>query len=301
MALGQKVKRLEGATGIGAASPEDASRAALRHKLAADCSEFARHLGLEPEAWQEHLLSSMANRKILNCSRQAGKTTMVGIKALHTALFKPHSLVLIFSPSLRQSQEFFRKVKQHWEALDLGWVADSERRLGLELPNGSRIEALPGTDKTTRGFSAPACLIMEEGAFIDDEVYYNGARPMIATRPDAEVILLSSPNGKQGFFYNIWSEGGTHWVRYQVEAPGKPGGPLKPGDFVTRGRILHAVSLAIKPEYVEEEREEKTDNQIRQEYYCEFLETDDAAFRSEEIDRAFSSNVQPFILQHRSA
>jgi hypothetical protein len=136
---------------------------------------------------------------------------------------------------------------------------------------------------------------------VDDEVYYNGARPMIATRPDAEVILLSSPNGKQGFFYNIWSKGGPHWVRYQVDAPGKPGNNLEPGDFVKRGapgrRVYHAVSQAVKPEYIEEEREEKSDSQIRQEYYCEFLETDDAAFRSEEIDRAFSSGVQPFVLQ----
>jgi hypothetical protein len=273
--------------------------AQLRDRVAKSPADFARHLGLEPEPWQEHLLESSANRKILNCSRQSGKTTFVGVKALHTALFTPGSLVLIFSPSLRQSQEFFRKVRKNWESLGLGWSADSERRLGLELPNGSRIEALPGTEKTTRGFSAPACVIMEEAAFIGDDVYHGGARPMIATHPEAEVVLLSSPNGKQGFFHKVWVAGGPQWARYQVDAPGKPGSTLEPGELVHKGRILHAVSEAVRPEYIEEEREEKTDNQIRQEYFCEFLETDDAAFRSEEIDRAFSSGVQPFVLQTR--
>jgi hypothetical protein len=44
--------------------------------------------------------------------------------------------------------------------------ADSYRRLGMELANGSRIEALPGTEKTIRDFSGAALLIVDEAATV---------------------------------------------------------------------------------------------------------------------------------------
>jgi hypothetical protein len=259
---------------------------------------FAEHLGLKPEPWQEHLLVSEAHRKILNCSRQAGKTTFVGLLALHKAIFCPGSLILIFSPSLRQSQEFYRKVGDHWAGLDLGFPADSERKLGLELPNGSRIEALPGSEPTIRGFSAPATIVLEEAAFIDDALYYSGARPMLATRPDAEIILISSPNGKVGFFHDIYTAGLPQWERYEIEAPGKPGTQHRPGSIWMEGGKVRAVSATVKAEYIEEERQEKSESQIRKEYYCEFLETDDAAFRSADVDRAFVNDFEPFMPVH---
>jgi phage terminase large subunit-like protein len=46
------------------------------------------------------------------CSRQAGKTQTAAALALRAALLEPNSLVLILSPTLRQSGECFRgKIK----------------------------------------------------------------------------------------------------------------------------------------------------------------------------------------------
>jgi hypothetical protein len=66
--------------------------------------------GLTPDRWQEELLQSRAPRILLNCCRQAGKSTVVAALTLHTMLYQPGSLTLLVSKSLRQSSELFRKV-----------------------------------------------------------------------------------------------------------------------------------------------------------------------------------------------
>src|SRR5580704_10470228 len=67
-------------------------------------------LRIVPDPWQEGVLRSSSRRLLLNCSRQAGKSTIASVLALHRALFHANSLVLLLSPSLRQSSELFRKV-----------------------------------------------------------------------------------------------------------------------------------------------------------------------------------------------
>ena len=107
-------------------------------QLALDRSAFARALGLEPDAWQERLLRSGSDRVLLNCSRQSGKSTMTGLIALHRALYYPDSLILCLAPALRQSQELFGKVLGFYRDLGRPVAPRGERKLSLELENGSR-------------------------------------------------------------------------------------------------------------------------------------------------------------------
>src|SRR5829696_3990593 len=122
-------------------------------KLALDRVSFAERLGIEPDPWQSELLRSSSDRVLLNCCRQSGKSTMTGIIALHRALYHPRSLILCLAPALRQSQELFGKIASFYRDLGRPVSPVGERKLSLELENGSRIVTLPGTDKTIRGFS----------------------------------------------------------------------------------------------------------------------------------------------------
>jgi hypothetical protein len=45
-------------------------------RLALDRVAFAKKLGIVPDQWQEDFLRSSADRVLLNCSRQSGKSTM---------------------------------------------------------------------------------------------------------------------------------------------------------------------------------------------------------------------------------
>src|SRR5215212_2763756 len=118
--------------------------------LALDRSEFAQALGVDPDSWQEDLLRSSSDRVLLNCSRQSGKSTVSAIIALHRALYHPGSLVLALAPALRQSQELFGKVAGFYRDLGRPVAPQGERKLSLELENGSRIITLPGSEKTIR-------------------------------------------------------------------------------------------------------------------------------------------------------
>ena len=139
-------------------------------RLALDRVAFAEKLGMVPDPWQEDLLRSGSPRTILNCCRQSGKSTASAVLALHTALYRRGSLVLVLAPSLRQSQELFGKIAAFYRSLGRPVPAQAERRLSLELENGSRIISLPGTEKTIRGFSGAALLLVDEAARVDDSL-----------------------------------------------------------------------------------------------------------------------------------
>ncbi len=68
----------------------------------------AERLNFIPDAWQTKVLRSSGQNILLNCSRQAGKSTTTSIIALHTAFYQPEALTLLVSPSLRQSRELGR-------------------------------------------------------------------------------------------------------------------------------------------------------------------------------------------------
>src|SRR5262249_29834090 len=118
--------------------------------------------GLSPDPWQTRLLNSSAQRILLLCSRQAGKSTASAALALRGALLEPQALVLLCSPSLRQSGELFRKVLHLFEALERPVAVSTASTLRLELANGSRIISLPAQEETIRGYSGVNLLLIDE-------------------------------------------------------------------------------------------------------------------------------------------
>jgi hypothetical protein len=128
--------------------------------LALDPCLLMQEAGLEPDPWQESFLRSNSDRQLLLCTRQAGKSTVTAILALHEALYTDNALVLLLSPSLRQSQELFRKLLHAYGAVVNKPPSLQESSLRLELPNGSRIVSLPGKEETVRGFSGVTLLVI---------------------------------------------------------------------------------------------------------------------------------------------
>lgn len=194
---------------------------------------------------------------------------MSGLIALHRALYRPDSLVLVLAPAERQSKELFSKIAAFYRELGQVLPADSYRKLGMQLANGSRIETLPGTEKTIRGFSGVDLLLVDEASRVDDGLYY-AVRPMLAVS-GGRMMMMSSPAGRRGVFYEEWSEG-ERWERYEV-----------PAEKVPR----------ISPEFLEEERRALPERIYRQEYCCEFLDVDDQVFDSDLIESAITDAVTP--------
>jgi hypothetical protein len=238
-------------------------------RLAYDRVSFASALGVVPDAWQGDLLRCSSGRVLLNCCRQSGKSTMSALIALHRALYRPGSLVLILAPAERQAKETFSKVAEMYATVGESVAPDSYRKLGMELENCSRIEALPGTEKTIRGFSGVDLLVVDEAARVDDGLYY-AVRPMLAVS-GGSLMMLSTPAGKRGVFYEEWANG-VGWQRYEVTASECP--RIKPAFLAEEWRTL--------PSWV-----------YRQEYECSFEETEEQVFTTEMVERAVSAEVRP--------
>jgi hypothetical protein len=247
------------------------ARRTSRQRIApADRVEFARAVGIEPDPWQLRLLRSEAPRVLLNCCRQSGKSTMAALLALHRALLVPDSLVLILAPAERQAKELFSKVAEAYRTLGHPLEAESYRKLGVELKNRSRIEALPGTEKTVRGFSGADLLIVDEAARVDDALYY-AVRPMLAVS-GGRLMMLSTPYGRRGVFFEEW-QSDEEWERYEVPA----------------GRCPR-----IPASFLEEERRSMPEWWYSQEYLCEFRETEDQLWTHEMIEGARADELAEY-------
>src|SRR5687768_10716124 len=99
-------------------------------------ARFAREaLGFEADPWQERMPRWSGRRLVLNCSRQAGKSTTAAAKALHKAIFRPDSLILLISPS-RQSGELFRKVTADMAQLTIKPELIEDNSLSCKFANG---------------------------------------------------------------------------------------------------------------------------------------------------------------------
>lgn len=251
-----------------------ATRQAIKRRIEREKGNavlMAERAGIVPDAWQADLLRSDAKQMILLCSRQSGKSTITSILALHQAIYTDNSLILLLSPSLRQSQELFRKLQNFYGELESANLptATEESALRMELSNGSRIIALPGKEATIRGFSGVSLLIIDEASRVEDALYQS-VRPMLAVS-GGRIILLSTPFGKRGFFHSEWTDG-IGWLRTKITADQCP---------------------RIDREWLERERQMIGDWWYLQEYFCEFVETSDSVFSYDDIQAAISLDVKP--------
>lgn len=225
-------------------------------------------LDFRPDAWQLRVLRWTGKRLLLNCSRQSGKSTTTAVLALHQAVYYPGSLILLVSPSIRQSGELFRKVANFHEMLDEPKPKESNK-LSMTLSNGSRIVSLPSSEATVRGFSGAALIVEDEASRVPDDLY-RAMRPMLAVS-GGRLVLMSTPFGKRGHFFEEWTQG-SGWERVTVTAEQCP-------------RISKA--------FLDEERKSIGEWWFRQEYGCEFMETVDAVFTYDMVAASMSDDIKP--------
>ena len=228
--------------------------------------------------YQQEFLDSDASRKAAVCGRQVGKTEMAAIEALHVALTGADTTALIIAPTQRQSSELFRRLRglagqaRH----DVG--VDRETQTVMELVNGSRIISLPaGSDGSNiRGYTADH-IIVDEAAFVEDEIFRSVLLPMLATT-GGTLSLLSTPFGKRGFLYEeAWT--GDGWDLIHVPTARSP---------------------LVDEEWIEDQRATLSQAEYRQEIEGEFVEAADAYFEDAVVKAAIGeadpSDGEPVVL-----
>jgi hypothetical protein len=237
-----------------------------------DVSHFGRRqCAFRCDPQQRDLLARATSRVLLNCSRQSGKSTLAALKAVHTAVCRPGSTVIVTAPVKQQTREFIRKAR-HFGAIS-GRVKSAEK-FSVQFRNGSRIVGIAADEDNVRGFSAVALVIVDEAARVQDEVFY-ALLPMLAVS-DGALWILSTPKGKRGFFHQEWTRHPSHpgiaWVRFSVKAADCP---RIPKEFLEQQKSLMGARL------------------FAQEFDCLFVEVNHGVFDPEAVRKAFRGDIKP--------
>jgi hypothetical protein len=241
---------------------------------AIDPVQLMGDLGFEPDPWQARALRSQSRRLALLASRQSGKSTVTSCIALHEGLYHPGSTTLLFAPVERQSEELFRKIMRGYRALGRPVPARKELALSLELENDSRIVCLPGKEANIRSFSSVNLAIVDEASRVPDELI-TGVSPMLAISR-GRLLLLTTPFGRRGTFFEVWESGGPEWERIRAVASKCP---------------------RYDPVFLEQERRLLGPRYFAQEYCSEFVASEGQLFSPESIDAMYAGADNSLIIE----
>lgn len=224
------------------------------------------------DKWQEEVMDTEGNI-CLRSGRQVGKSFIISHKAGEFAANNKNKAVMIIASVERQSYLLFEKV--------LAYIMDNYPKMikkGRDRPtkhkicltNGSRIMCFPTGQSGygIRGFTIDL-LIADEAAFIPEDVW-TAVTPMLAVTK-GHIILLSTPHGKDGYYYRCFSD--ESFTSFHVSSEDCPRGDAK---FLAR------------------EKERMTKIQYAQEYLGEFIDELKQFFPDELIKRCMQLNKKNY-------
>lgn len=205
---------------------------------------------MELDQWQQEVLDCQSKRIAIRAGRQSGKSTVIALKAANYALNNPNKLVLVIASVERQAQLLFEKIHQTIYSIDKkAWkVNQRPTKQYVKLKNGTSIWCVPTGESGygIRGFTVDL-LIADEAHYIPQEVF-TAISPMLAVT-GGTFILLSTPKGANGYFYECFTD--PNFTTWHVSSENCP---------------------RIPKEFLDQEKKRMTKMQYQQEYQAEFLE-----------------------------
>ena len=213
-------------------------------------SVWARQaLDFHPDPKQAQILDCADPRVIVLSSRQVGKSTVAAIRALYLAVSNPRTFVLLVGPVGAQAGEILAKASQFAATLGFPLRGDGNNPRSLKLPNGSRIVARPAVPASLRSYSKAQLIIVDEAAWVSESAF-QAMSPILAAA-NGTLWALSTPNGQNGRFYDLWHNAPHNkWTHFEIRAQDCP---------------------RFSPEFLAEERSTYGETFFAQEYDCQFL------------------------------
>jgi hypothetical protein len=232
---------------------------ALRNIMKSPSTFCKAVLNFIPFEYQVKMLDDPSKLIVACAARRVGKSLVMSAKALWFAYTKPNTSTLIVASTQRQSMLMFDKLLKFITGNTLleESVARQTRTI-LEFKNGSRIVALPcgRTGKTLRGETADL-VIIDEAAFVPEDVILSVMMPMLATT-DGSIVLLSTPWDKMHPFYAAFND--PEWSKYQFKTEYNP---------------------LVKKQFLEMQRRMLGEKRYRREYEAEFVDDEKTYFPME--------------------
>lgn len=166
------------------------------------------------------------NKKILLItSRQWGKSTLMTIIAVWTALFFADQTIVIVANKQSTATEIFNRVRLAFLEMD-NWIkggVEEFNKTFVTLSNGSRILTSATSPDAIRGLTIDV-LLLDEFAIIPPKVadeFWAAVTPTLATRfnnnKNAKLIVASTPKGVGNKFHDLVSKSEQGKNDFKVE------------------------------------------------------------------------------------
>jgi hypothetical protein len=229
----------------------------------ADILAWAKQeLDFDPDPFQVEMMTAPETRLLVLAPRQVGKTAAAAVRAAYEAINHENSLILLASASGRQSGQILAKTRAILRELGEELLPPPPQSTGFTLSNGTSVLAVPDSPETIRGYSAPRLIIVDEAAFATKELF-TALDPMM-TVSGGTIMLLSTPNGQTGYFYDQWHDKQGPWRRIQTTLEQCP---------------------RINKEAIEQIKKTMSKEEFQAEFECRFV-PNGAGYISREVYRA---------------
>lgn len=217
------------------------------------------------DPWQVEFLNTKGD-KILCCGRQVGKSEICSADAGEFAANNPKSKpIVMIAPTERQAYSLFTKT--------LNYLADNYPKLimqgkdrptkeKIKLKNGVEIYCLPvGKDGLGIRFLTIGRLYVDEASRVPENVW-TAIEPALLTTGGDE-ILLSTPFGAQGMFYDIFKNKEAafdSFTRFSIDS-----------EKVIQNRLVSETWLQIQRDKALQKLEQAKKRMSKREYAQEFM------------------------------
>lgn len=225
-------------------------------------------IGYKPYEHQKavHRLMQSAYRSgniyVVKAKRQVGKTTMAENILLEFGINHSNTLNCLVEPTLDQSRRVYKEIVKAVEHTPI-LKRKNDSLLEIEFANGSSILFKSAEQRDNlRGFTITGILVIDECAYIQDDVY-DILQPTTDVH-SAPILMISTPKLKQGFYYRYYNAG--------IEGANKHIISIDFNEFDT--------SMMLSAEKLEQYRQMMPKSQFTTEYLGEFLDTDSVLFNN---------------------
>lgn len=153
--------------------------------------------------YQEDIIMSVQNNRstVVECARQAGKTTAMVAVILHYAIFNSYKKVAILANKEKTSKLILARIKLAYEHLPR-WMQQGIvewNKESVELENGSSIVAAATSSDNIRGETVNM-LFIDEAAWIEGwHEFFTSVYPTISSGKTTKICLVSTVNGLNHF------------------------------------------------------------------------------------------------------
>jgi hypothetical protein len=166
-----------------------------------------KNIGFEAWRYEADIIKNHALRlRVVRKSRQIGISTTIAYESLWKACTMPGRLILIVSPSDRQSKIIMDKIQDAvGKNPGLRGLVVRQNLSELVLSNGSQIISLPNNPARIRGYAANDVILDEAAHFERASAVMPVVSPMIAAT-GGTLTIISTPFTKKNLFWNWYKD-----------------------------------------------------------------------------------------------